>query len=229
MKTKLFKSAFANTVLSIESLNYFWSLFSDLYKYDDPKKAIMFANCNTFKNNIFEFEPLLTPYSDYDVEVREFKITEKYFTVSIDNIIDDVCKNSVNYDNCTSFVNGVKQKLVNPKEYFRLVIVHIMTNPVVDDKQPFMIFKLISAPKLFTKPKKCNFRIPVSNEIDNEFPSYKYHRSFAFFINFFTENEENEKGESIIFENIISCSEVHTLNTMLIDDSGINYPPHFSD
>ena len=231
MKTKQFKSAFKNTVLSVEPLKEFWSMFSDVYKYEDPGKAFLFANSENFKDNIFEFEPQLAPIIDYDVEIGKFDITEKYFNVSVEKTIDDDYKISMNYDDCIYYSNGVKQKIKNPKEYCRLVIVHVMTRPVEKEKHPFMIFKLESKPKPFSNDKRLGFRVPVTDEIDKEFGSYKYHRTFAFLINFFTEKEENEKGETEIFENIISCSGVHYLNTMLIEDSDIQiiYPPHFGD
>jgi hypothetical protein len=231
MKTKHFKSALTNSVLSIEILKDFWSMFPDLYKYDDPKKAFNYANSENFKDNIFEFEPQLVPYSDYDVQISKYEITEKYFRVTVDKIIDDENKNSINFDGCLSFVNGVKKKLVNPKEYSRLVIIHVMTNPVVQGKPKFVISNALSEPKLYAKNKKRTFSIPVSEELNKEFNSYKYHRTYAFFVNFFTEIEENDNGESITIENVISCSDVYPMNSMLLEDSDIEikFPPHFED
>ncbi len=231
MKTKKFKSAFAKSVLSIEPLKEFWSMFSDVYKYDDPKKALLFANSGSFKNNIFEFAPQLTPLSDYDVELKDYSITEKYFKVSVAKIIDDDYKISMTDKSNIHIINGVKQKIKNQKEYCRLVIIHIMCNPVVNGKPPFMIFNLISEPKVFRIKGNSNYRIPSAKKIEADFNSYKYHRTFAFFINFFTETSENEKGELESFDNIFSCSEVYFLNTMMLEDSDIHiiYPPHFSE
>lgn len=231
MKAKRFKSALTNTVLSIEILNDFWSMFPGLHKYDDPKKAFNYANSEKFKDNIFEFEPQLVPYSDYDVEISKYEISEKYFRVSVDKIIDDENKYSVNFDGCVSFVNGVKKKLVNPKEYCRLVIIHVMTNPLVKGKPKFVVSKEISEPKLYSKNKKRTFSIPITEALNKEFDSYKYHRTFAFFINFFTEKERSEKGETTTFENVISSSDVHPLNSMLLENSDveIKFPPHFND
>ena len=76
MKTKHFKSALTNSVLSIEILKDFWSMFPDLYKYDDPKKAFNYANSENFKDNIFEFNPQLVPYHDYDADISKFEMTE---------------------------------------------------------------------------------------------------------------------------------------------------------
>jgi len=231
MKTKHFKSALTNAILSIEILKDFWSMFPDLYKYDDPKKAFNYANTENFKDNIFEFKPQLVPYSDYDVEISKYEITEKYFRITVDKIINDKHKFSMNYDGCLSFVNGVKKKLVNPKEYCRLVIIHVMTNPVVLGKPKFVVSKELSEPKLYAKNKKRTFSIPISSELNKEFDSYKYHRTFAFFINFFTEIEENDNGESTIIENVISSSCTFPLSTMLLEDSDIEikFPPHFED
>jgi len=231
MKTKHFKSALTNSVLSIEILKDFWSMFPDLYKYDDPKKAFNYANSENFKDNIFEFNPQLVPYHDYDADISKFEMTEKYFWVSVDKIINDKHKFSMNYDGCLSFVNGVKKKLVNPKEYCRLVIIHVMTNPVVTGKPKFVISKAVSSPMLYRKNKKFTIHIPVPDDIKNDFSSYKYHRSFAFFVNFFTETEEMENGETVIIEIVISCSGIYSLNTMLLEDSDveINFPPHFED
>jgi hypothetical protein len=231
MKTKQFKSALTNSVLSIEILKDFWSMFSDLYKFDDPKKAFNYANSENFKDNIFEFKPQLVPYSDYDVEISKYEITEKYFRITVDKVIDDENKYSVNFDGCESFVNGVKKKLVNPKEYCRLVIIHVMTNPVVQGKPKFVVSKELSEPKLYAKNKKRTFSIPISSELNKEFDSYKYHRTFAFFINFFTEIEENDNGESTIIENVISSSCTFPLSSMLLEDSDIEikFPPHFED
>lgn len=229
MKTKQFKSALTNSVLSIELLKDFWSLFPDLYKYDNPVKAFNFANAESFKDNIFAFKPQLVPYSDYDVEISKYEITEKYFRVKVDKSINDECKFSFNNDDCVSYVNGVKQKNVKHKEYSRLVIIHIMTNPVVSGKPEFFIGNALSEPKLYKGNKKRTFSIPVSDEINKEFDSYKYHRTFAFFINFFTEIEENLKGEPITVENVISCSDVCPLSSMLLEESDvdINFPPFF--
>jgi hypothetical protein len=230
MKTKKFKSAFAESVLSIEPLKEFWTMFSDVYKYKDPKKAFLFANSGSFKNNIFEFSPQLAPFSDYDVELKDFSITKKYFKVSVAEISDAENKLSMNENSSIHIINGVKQKPKNPKEYCRLVIVHIMCKPVVDGKPPFMIFTLTSEPKVFRINRCSNFRIPSAKEIDADFNSYKYHRTFAFFINYLTETSENYKGESESFDNIFSCSDVYFLNTMLLEDSDIkiNFPPHFN-
>jgi len=229
MKTRNFKQAFAKTVLSLESLKWFWSYFPELYKSEDAEKALLNANARKFTDNIFDFYPVLTPFTDYDIEIGKFKVTEKNFKVDINDIIPDEQKDTSNSTGFIHYSNGVKQKTKPDIEYFRLFIIHIMTKPVVKDKPPFMISKVISDPKRFDLNKQYRFILPIPNELNREYDSYKYHRTLAFCVNFHSENDVNENGVTETFEHIFSASEVHLLNAMLIEDSDIDVklPKHF--
>lgn len=212
MKSQEFKKTFANSVLNIDPIRDIWELLGDNYKSANPYKAFLCANKDRFTDDIFSFKPVFMPIHGYDIEVSNFKITENYIKLRLECIISSHHDSDM-YDS----------------DYFKLVLVHVLTNPLDKSDPPFKIITLTSGPKRFDINKSYKFRLPVPAELNDVYDLYKYHRTFAFFINYNIEKDLDESGNEFLFDAVNSCSVPVILNAMLLEENDISFPSGFSD
>lgn len=212
MNNQEFKKAFTNSIMNIDPIRDTWELLGDNLSSANPYKAFLSANKDKFTGNIFTFEPVFMPINGYDIEVSNFKITENYIKLRLDCILS-AHDDSEMYDS----------------DYFKLVLVHVLTNPLDKSDPPFKIITLTSGPKRFDISKSYKFRLPVPPELNNVYDLYKYHRTFAFFINYNIEKDLDESGNEFFFDAVCSCSIPVILNAMLLEEIDISFPSGFSD
>lgn len=208
-----FKKAFAKTIMSLEQIEFLWSLFEDTFKHSDPVKAFMYANRDEFKKDIYTFIPLLTPFHDYGHWISKLTLTEKNIKVYIDKML--VNNDKIRCQDYVSIIDG-KKKVIKEIEYFRLVLVHVLAAPRDKRKSPFVVFKTVSEPKRFKTDKSYKISIPLPEKHRNDFYEYRKIKAFAFCYNFTYDKEIDKKGNEVLVESVFSCSDSNSFDAEIL-------------
>ena len=212
MNIKNCKPAFTQSLLSIEPLADTWQYFEDLYNSSNPAEAINFANRGKFNSDIYNFNPVFTPFEDFEARISRFELSGRHYKIDVDK-----------------FIMLDPNAVIDDDEFVRLILVHILHTPDDKSKPKFLIFNTSSESKPYIKGKKYKFRVPVPYPHLDDVRSYKYQAVHAFFVNFFHNREILPNGSVSYSENIFSFSSSDSLNIYQPSPSDLQkiLPPAF--
>lgn len=209
---KTFKQNFTKTLMSLEQINFLWGLFDNIYQHSNPAKAFAQANSGEFRKSILNFNPTLTPFSDYKMWMSKITISEKSVIARVEKMLVD--EDKINTGQYTEYVNG-KKKVWKDPEYFRFVLIHVLAAPFNKSKAPYKILLSVSEPRRFKTNKGYRFTFPHTYTQKSDFTSYRIIRSFALSYNFFYSKEINSDGTPVLVECPFSLSETEPFIALL--------------
>lgn len=201
---KNFTKNFTNTIMSLSEIKFLWELFENSYMSSDPGKAFICANHAEFGKDIQNFSPALTPFADYTCWIDKITVSEKSVIAHIGKML--VGSDKISFGPFISYING-KKKIIREKEYFRLVLIHVLADPFSKNRSPYKIIKHVSEPRPFNPRKSYRFTFPLNDKNRYDFISYRTIRSFALCYNFSYEKETDKNGNPVLVECLFSCSE----------------------
>lgn len=214
MEANIIKNALADAVVCDEEIEMIWESFDETGTNPCGKQVFFDHNKDEFEKKMNDFEPILTPFEDYDIGIKNIKEKNNCITVKTDKIIpyETCCFKSTSYH----YANGKSVEYVET-EYVRMILLFVMPEPKDILRHSFRILKLVSLPEEFIPGKKHKFTVLIPPDFKEFSHCSEKHYLFAYAYNFNYGTTENDKGVEHMFEMTHSFSNTYKFEAFTLN------------